>query len=167
MQRTMIAIVDATRARIFTFDRTDDVGGMRESFFERTDLVNPARRRTPAQLFSDTRTNTNRTGGRFYGLDDHRDAHIDTMDTEFAWAAAASIEQAIHDTGARRVILCASPRMLGFLRTTDLWRDGVVIDDLARDYVKMTPPQIHEQLVAHGLIPASPPRAGLAHSEAP
>lgn len=161
MQRTIIAVADASRARIFTFDRTEEVGGTREALSERTDLVNPARRRTPSQLFSDTRTNTSRTGGKYYGLDDHRDAHIDELDAEFASAVAAAIERALHDTGAKRVIVCASPRMLGILRATDLRRDGIVVDELGRDYVKMTPTQLHEQLVAHGLIPASPPRPGL------
>lgn len=132
MQRTIIAVVDATRARVFALERTDEVGGMRESFSERTDLVNPARH--------------------------HRDARVDELDAEFARAAAGAIEQALRDTGARRVIVCASPRMLGFLRSTDLRHDGVVTDEIARDYVKMTPPQIHDQLVARGLVPTSPRR---------
>ena len=161
MHRTVIAIVDATRARLFTYDRADEAGGLREAFSERTDLVNPARRRTPAQLFSDTRTNTSRTGGKFYGVDDHRDAHMDEIDAEFARAAATAIAAAVGDTHATRVIVCASPRMLGFLRTTDVRRDGIVIDELARDYTKHTAPQIHELLVEHGLLPASPPRPGL------
>ena len=161
MQRTIIATADATRARLFTFDRDDDVGRVRESWSERTDLVNPARRQTPAQLFSDTRTNTARTGGRFFGLDDHRDAHIDEMDTEFARMISAAIDEAVRDTGARRIILCASPRMLGILRATQRRNNGVEIDELARDYVKLTPPQLHAQLIDRGLLPASPARAGL------
>ena len=111
MQRTIIAVADATRARVFTFDRSDEAGEMRESLSERSDLVNPARRRTPAQLFSDTRTNTSRMGGKFFGVDDHRDAHI---------------------------------------------------DELARDYVKMTPPQIRELLADRGLLPVPLRRPGLA-----
>ncbi|HEX7942869.1 MAG TPA: host attachment protein [Gemmatimonadaceae bacterium] len=161
MQRTCIAVVDATRARLFVFDHSAEVDGIHEAFSERTDLVDPARRRTPAQLFSDTRTNTSRTGGRHYGTDDHRAAHIDELDAEFARAVTEAIKQTVRDTGATRVILCASPRMLGTLRGMDLRRDGLVIDELARDYVKFTPPQIHDQLVKHGLLPAPAPRSGL------
>jgi hypothetical protein len=75
----------------------------------------------------------------------------------------AAIEHTVRETGAHRLILCASPRMLGELRALDLRREGLVIDELPRDYVKFTPPQIHELLVEHGLLPESPPRPGLAH----
>ena len=161
MPHTIIAVADATRARLFLFDRGDEFGCITEQLTEITDLVNPERRRTPAQLFSDTRTNTSRMGGRFFGVDDHRDAHIDKLDTDFANLIAAAIARAVRENGARRVIVCASPRLLGMLRTAELRRDGIVIDELARDYVKMTPPQIHEQLVDHGLLTPSPPRPGL------
>lgn len=158
MYRTCIAAVDATRARLFTFERDDDAGGLRERLAERTDLVNPARRLTPTELFSDTRTNTNRANGRYYGVDDHRDAHMDHMDAEFAREIVAALADAVRDTGARRAIVCASPRMLGALRTADVARCGVPVDELARDYAKLTAPQIHEYLIAQGLLPPSPPR---------
>jgi len=161
MQRTCIAVVDATRARLFVFDHSAEADGIHEALTERTDLVDPARRLTPARLFSDTRTNSSRTGSRHYGTDDHRAAHIDELDAGFARAVTEAIEQTVRDTAATRVILCASPRMLGALRATDLRRDGLAIDELARDYVKLTPPQLRDQLVQHGLLPAPPPRAGL------
>jgi protein required for attachment to host cells len=161
MHRTCIAVVDASRARLFTFDRTDAVDGIQDIFSERTDLVNPARRKTPAQLFSDSRPGTNRTGGLQYTFDDHRDAHVDELDTEFAREIVEAIERTVRDTDATRVIVCASPRMLGRLRATHLAREGLVTDQLARDYTKLTPPQIHDHLVDHGLLPAPPPRPGL------
>ena len=126
MHRTCIAIVDATRARLFTFDRTAEVDGVHEELSERTDLVNPAR-----------------------------------LDAKFARSIIAAIERTVEDTAARRIIVCASPRMLGALRAADLRHEGLVIDELARDYVKLTPSQIHDELVAHGLLPTSPPRLGL------
>jgi len=164
MQRTCIAVVDATRARLFTFDRSSDDGGLHEELSERTDLVNPSRRQTPAHLFSESHSGTNVTGGgRHYSFDDHRDAHIDAIDVEFAREITAAIERTVRETGAHRLIVCASPRMLGELRALDLRREGLVIDELPRDYVKFTPPQIHELLVEHGLLPQSPPRSGLGH----
>lgn len=161
MQRTCIAIVDSTRARLFTFDRTADVEGIHEELSERTDLVNPARRLTPTQLFSDTRTNSNRTGQRHYGSDDHVDAHLDQLDAEFARSIAGAIERTIRETASHRLIVCASPQMLGQLRAAELRHDGLVIDEIASDFVKLTPPQIHDKLVEHGLLPAPPPRPGL------
>ncbi len=162
MSRTCIAVVDATRARLFTFDRSDEPGGVREALAERADLVNPARRRTPSELFSDTRTNTSRTGGKYYGLDDHRDAHVDELDTEFAREVSDAIAQLVRDSGATHVILCASPRMLGMLRATELQHDGIAIDELARDYAKLSPPELRDVLTERGLLPEPPPRPGMA-----
>jgi protein required for attachment to host cells len=148
---------------LFTFDHAD-VDGTPDTFSERTDLVNLARRKTPAQLFSDSRPGTNRTGGLQYTFDDHRDAHLDELDTEFAREIAGAIERTVRDTGATRVIVCASPRMLGMLRATPLGRGGLPTDELARDYTKLTPPQIIDHLVEHGLLPAPPPRRGLTRA---
>jgi protein required for attachment to host cells len=158
MQSTCIAVVNATRARLFVFERSSEAGGVREDMVERTDLVNPARRRTASQLFSDTRTRTNRLGGRVYGLDDHVAAHLDELDTEFAREIAGALEQAVRETGAKHLILCASPRMLGTLRAMNLPRAGLAIDELARDYAKLTAPQIHDQLVEQRLLPPPPAR---------
>src|SRR5512140_361197 len=97
MQRTCIAIVDATRARLFTFDRTADASGVHEELSEHTDLVNPSRRLTPAQLFSDTRTNSTRAGNRHYGSDDHVDAHLDQLDAEFARSITGAIERTVRE----------------------------------------------------------------------
>jgi protein required for attachment to host cells len=161
MQRTCIAIVDATRARLFTFDRFQDGEGVHESLSERTDLVDPARRRTPAQLFTDTRSGLGRTGRLQYGLDDHRDDHIAALDAAFAREIADAIKRLVRDTGAGRLIVVASPRMLGALRAADLRHQGVVLDELPRDYAKLTQAQIHERLIEHGLLPTPPPRAEL------
>ena len=161
MRRTCIAVVDASRARLFTFDRTDASDGIRDTVSERTDLVNPARRKTPAQLFSDSRPGSSRTGGLQYAFDDHRDAHLDELDTEFAREIVAAIERTVRDIDATRVVVCASPRMLGTLRAIHRGREGLVIDELARDYTNLTPPQIHDHLVEHGMLPAPPPRPGL------
>jgi len=43
MYRACIALVDATRARLFTFDRDSDAGETREELLEHEDLVDPAR----------------------------------------------------------------------------------------------------------------------------
>lgn len=138
MSRTCIAIVDASRARLLVFDRNSDGVVITEELEERTDLVNPGRRVQ------------------------QRRAHFDQLDTEFARDIAAAIQRTLRETGATRLIVCASPHMLGELRVTDLRSNGVVIDELRRDLSKLTPPQIREHLVEHHLLPAAPPRPGLA-----
>lgn len=164
MLRTCIAVADAARARVFLFDASAGISGIQGTLTERTDLVNPARRKTPAQLFSDSRPGTSRMGGLQYALDDHRDAHIDELDLQFTREIAAAIDHAIEETGATRLVVCASPRMLGMLRAAHRPHGGLTVEEIARDYTKLTTPQIHERLVAHGLLPAAPPRAGLSRS---
>jgi hypothetical protein len=90
MYRTCIAVVDATRARLFTLERTSDAEGLHEELSERRDLVNIARHRRASELFSDTRPGTVRTGGLQYAVDDHRDAHVDKLDADFSRMRNAS-----------------------------------------------------------------------------
>jgi protein required for attachment to host cells len=165
MNRTCIAIVDASRARLFTFDRTQGGSGIHEQLVEQRDLVDPARRLRPSELLSDSRPGSSRTGGLQFGFDDHRDAHMDRLDTMFARAVVAEIEGLLRSSGARRLILCASPRMLGELRAVGngLRREGLLIDELPRDLVKLTVPKIRERLGAYSLLPPLPHRAGLPH----
>lgn len=157
MQRTCVAIVDATRARLFMYERWSDPEGLHEQITESTDLVNPARHRPPHELFSDS--GTTRAG------DDHRDAHIDHMDEEFARAAIAEIVRAVGMTSCHRLVLCAGPRMLGTLRKlgTGLRRDGLVVSELAGDLVKLTAAQLRDHLAADGLLPPPLPRPQLDH----
>lgn len=145
MNRTCIAIVDASRARLFTFDRTQGGSGIHEQLVEQRDLADPER--WP------------------YGLDD-RDAHGDRLDATFARAVVAEIEGLLRSSGARRLILCASPRMLGELRAAGngLRREGLLIDELPRDLVKLTVPKIRERLGSYSLLPPLPRRAGLRAS---
>ena len=150
MNRTCIAIVDASRARLFTFDRTQGGSGIHEQLVEQRDLADAARR----------------TGGLPFGFGDHRDAHTDRLDTPFPRAVVAEIERLLRSSGARRLILCASPRMLGELRAAGngLRREDLLIDELPRDLVKLTVPQIRDRLGSYSLLPPLPRRAGLRPS---
>jgi len=158
MDRTCIAIVDATRARLFTFDRASDASGVHEDLEERTDLVNPQRRRRPSELFSDSRPGSSRTGGLGYAFDDHRGHHMEEIDAAFARDVATQIENLVHEAPTRRLIMCASPNMLGALRATDLGRLGIAVDELDRDLVRLTPAQLRDYLTSVNLLPEPPAR---------
>jgi protein required for attachment to host cells len=166
MYRTCIALVDASRARLFMFDRASESDGLHEQLSEQRDLVNPARRLRTSELFSDSRPGVGRSGDLQYGLDDHRADHVDHMAAEFARAALVELEELIRGTGAKRLIVCASPSMLGALRAAglDQWEDRIVIDTLSRDYVKLTPPELRVRLAEHALLPAPEPRVAVARS---
>ena len=158
MERTCIALVDASRARLLTFERTSDPSATREELFEYMDLVNPARRRRPSELFSDTRPGTNRTGRLQYTFDDHREAHVAHIDAEFARGVRGAIDRLVTAQPARRLIVCASPRMLGLLRAAELRHDGIVVDELPRDLVRLPIAQVRARLASYGLLPGLPAR---------
>lgn len=148
MNRTCIAIVDASRARLFTFDRTQGASGVHEQLVEQRDLVDPARPQRPSDPLQ-------------LGFADHRDAQLDRLDTTFARAIVDEIEALLRSSGARRLILCASPRMLAELRSIGcgLRREGLLIDELPRDLVRLTVPKIRERLGSYSLLPPLPRRA--------
>src|ERR1051325_3461223 len=93
MKRACIAVVDAVRARLYTYQ--DESG---QPLAEVADLVNPGRRLT---------------------LDEPRDAHVDEMDLQFAKDIVGEIDKIVRTGAYGHVIVVASPRMLGDLRKVD------------------------------------------------
>jgi protein required for attachment to host cells len=155
MYRVCIALVDATRARLFTFERVVEGADAREAFVECTDLVNPQRRRRPSEVFSDTRPGSSRTGHLQFAFDDHRDHHIAQIDDKFARMAMAALRELVDEQPTQRVVTCASPRMLGRLRAAapGLLPDDIALDELPRDLVKLVPGEVRAELAARALLP--------------
>jgi protein required for attachment to host cells len=155
MYRVCIALVDATRARLFTLERATDGAGTQDQLVERTDLVNPQRRRRPSGVFSDTRPGSSRTGNLHYAFDDHRDRHISHLDDEFARMTMAALRELIDEHPTQRVVLCASPRMLGRLRAAapGLLPDDMPLDELPRDLTKLPPGEVRAELASRDLLP--------------
>ena len=155
MYKACIALVDASRARLFVFTRSSHASGIDEQLVEQTDLINPARRLRPSELFSDSRPAVSRVGSRQFTVDDHRDAHIAGYDEAFAAQVAAELGRLADANLPDRIILCASPRMLGLLRglTARLHRPGRFFDELPRDIVKLTVSELREYLESYGLLP--------------
>lgn len=130
MQRICIAVVDASRARLWTYQRTNEPGGLEETFVEQRDLVHPGRR------LPDT------------------DSHNDAQDVEFAHLVMREIAALLREFATTRLVVCAPPRMLGHLRDArrDLPRD-LAVEELARDLVKLSAPQLRDHLAEHDLVP--------------
>jgi protein required for attachment to host cells len=164
MYRVCIALVDATRIRLFTLERSNDGVETRDELLERTDFVNPQRRRRPSELFSDTRPGSSRSGNLQYAFDDHRDHHIAQIDETFARTAMAALRELIDERPTQRVVICAPPRMLGRLRASvpGILPDNIPIDELPRDLVKLPVADVRTELAARGLLPprATGPTAG-------
>jgi protein required for attachment to host cells len=148
MRRACIAIVDAARARIFTYDGTDGPGGYDPMLQEEHDLVNPGRR--GHDLFSTTKRMP-RGGG---STDDHRDAHFDQLERNFAKQIVGEVDRIARERGFTHVVVVTTPRMLGELRKLDaaLHRVELALEYVVRDLAQLTPTQIHDHLAQLQLI---------------
>jgi protein required for attachment to host cells len=162
--RTGIVTADATRARLYTFDElTAAVDEPTQELRERVTLVDPARRRRASELFSDTRPGLDRApSGRGFAVDDRRDAALRRMDREFAGDIAQACVELMRSHRVSRLIVAASPRMLGFLRELGpLAAADVELCEIDRDLVHLSNAQLHDYLANRDLLPARE-RVGLA-----
>lgn len=153
MYRECIAVVDASRARLMTLERTLEPSGLDEQLVEQRDFINPSRRLTPSQQLSDS-PSSGRMRDAHFGIDDHRDARTENIDADFARSINREIAALLGTLPAKRLVLCASPRMLGHLRESrdELPRDLSIVE-LPRDLTKLTLAELRDRLAAHGLIP--------------
>jgi hypothetical protein len=133
MDRVCIALVDATRARFFTFDRGVNERADGEPLTEPGSLV------------------------RHVGDGDPRPPRAThKYEIEFARMAMAAFRELIDEHGAQRAIVCANAPMLGQLRAAapGILPDQLPIDALACDFVKLPSAEIRAKLADHGLLPA-------------
>jgi protein required for attachment to host cells len=150
MKRACIAIVDAARARIYTYDQAAE-GGSSEPAGALHDLVNPGRR--GHDPYSTTRPGVKRAAPGSGTTDDHRDAHVDELDRRFARQVVSEIDRIAREQGHDRVLLVASPAMLGELRGVDRGlSQGLHVEYVARDLARLTSPQIHDHLAQLRLV---------------
>jgi protein required for attachment to host cells len=155
MYRACIAVVDATRARLFTLDCLIDGADTHEELVEHTEVANPQRRWHSGEPLSDALPGSSRVGPLQYAFDDHRDHHMSQLDETFARTVMATLRELIDEHPTERVIVCASPRMLGKLRSAApgiLPRD-LTFDEVPRDLVKLAPAAVRAELSSQCLLP--------------
>ena len=156
MKRICLVVADATRARIYTYEQLQEPDGPHEQLREELDLVDPARRKRPSELFSDD-SGANHAGTRGYAYDDHRQAHLDHFDTSFAHDIAAAIDRIVRANDYHTVVVIASSRMLGALRTSlEPLKRTVAITELERDFTKLATPALRDRLAELDVLPPRP-----------
>jgi protein required for attachment to host cells len=125
-----IAVVDAARARLYTFDQESGPHGSRtQELREETELIDPDRR------------NRSSTG---------------ELERRFAAEVIDRISDLVRDHGCHRLIVVASPNLLEELRKLrgPRFAGHLAIDELGRDATHFSPAQIHDLLAEQGLLPA-------------
>jgi protein required for attachment to host cells len=167
MKRACIAIVDAARARVYTYEEDSTPG---QELREVVDLVNPGRRLKAGEMFSESRPALANHGGLRRSVqggnrtdsgepgstyDDHRGAHIEEMDNKFAKQVVEALDRVILDEKLGHLILIAPPKMLGTLRKNDgvLHREGLALDEITQDLTNLSPAMLHDRLASLDLIP--------------
>lgn len=152
----LVVVADATRVRLFSLDRRKRPDAtFAPVLIEREDLVNPIRRKGSAEVFTDSRPGLQRGGGSAHGVDDHRDAHMEEFDRRFSTELVEAAVKAQKETSAKKVLLIASPHMLGIIRKTlgPLTQTGATIEELAKDVTQLSPTALHDRLASASLIP--------------
>jgi protein required for attachment to host cells len=127
---------------LFTYERKGVADAVHDDLVEASDLANPA----PSTPSSEN------------ACDDHR-SHIEELDAELTRKIVAELDRLLKTACVDRLIVCANPYVLGDLRDAAdaLRRDGLTIDEYPCDLVKLTTPEIRDQLAAFGLLPARSP----------
>jgi len=124
---------------------------------ERDRLVNAEAEMQGRELWTDPKSgrNTTSSSGMTHGYDDHRDRHMDEFLRRFANKITASAVRFTQEQHAKKLVLVAEKRMLGFLRHelaipphTD-----IEVKDLAKDLTKLNLSDLHSHLGKEGLIP--------------
>ncbi|MGE0402563.1 MAG: host attachment protein [Kofleriaceae bacterium] len=150
MKRAAIAIVDAARARLYTYQHDADS----QEFVEALDLVSAGRRAKDGDYFTEASPGTRNVVGTRHGVDDHRNAHRDEMDSKFAAHVTSELERMANERGLKHVVFVTTPRMLGVVRPhlETLRKHGFLVDELERDLSKLTAPQIQDHLAQLDVI---------------
>lgn len=151
-----VVVADGAQARFLTLERSDipDLEGG-PNLIEHASLLNPEHRVHQDAIYADSSGRNRTPGGPGHVYDEHRDQHDADVEKRFARDIAQRIEDQVAESGARRVLLCAEKRMLGFLRPTlgDRTASGAEVQEIPKDLAKHKARDIQEHLAADGHLP--------------
>jgi protein required for attachment to host cells len=155
-----ILAADAARARLFVLQPTDgEYAPTVEPLLELLETTNPEQRTRDSDLFADTRPGLRREGphGPRHGVSDRRDRHRRDAERRFASLILKEAVRVWQSHAVTRVVLVASPAMLGMLRRAMEHAPGGrppwSIRELARGLTRLAAPALHDVLASDGLLP--------------
>lgn len=157
MMNTIVVVANGSRARFFSL-READTPEYESSprMVEHESLLNPEQEAAGKDLWSDSRSGSNRSsgGGGVHRYDDHRNQHRAEYERRFVQSVVGETHSLARNEGAVRVVVTADNRMLGMLRDELHRNNGFELKEVAKDYSKYSVHDLHEQLAAMDLIPA-------------
>lgn len=153
---TIVVVANGSRARFFSL-RPAETPEYESSpcMVEHETLVNPEQAAAGRELWSDSKSGSNRGGGGggVHRYDDHREQHRVEYERRFVQSVAGEAANLARNQGAERLVVTADNRMLGMLRNELHRSNGFEIKEVAKDYSKFSPHELHEQLASMNLIP--------------
>jgi protein required for attachment to host cells len=159
-----IVIADKARARLFTVEDANDspFEDKHRHLREHSDLVNPEGRLTDQEVFRD-RSAGRRThraiGSSGYGIEDGKGRPRSESLRRFAKELAAAATALVRSQKSKELVLVASPRFLGVVRT-EIRRalpKNIRLKGLGEDLSRQATVQIEKVLVRHGVFDLGEP----------
>lgn len=156
MSEILIVVAGAGRARLFAY-LAPSAADAREApeLREVEDLVHPMK----AAPGSRSRPGlARRPGPHAQAFDEHVDQQRKAEDEAFAKAVVGAVGRLAARFGTRRVVLVTGPRFLGALRPhhDELRAAGLAVDELAKDFTRLSRTSILAHLDAARLVPQAP-----------
>lgn len=160
MLKTCVIVADRARARLFVTatppERFVKVAPI--ELRELEDLTDPEGVMTGGELFSSTRSGTNRSPhGASFEYDDHRAGHRAEAERRFAKRIALATKQVLAREKPSHLVIAVEPHLLGILRHElgDELPGVTSRRELAEDLSWHTPRRILETLERHGALNAT------------
>lgn len=152
-----VVVADRARARLFSTVSGPERHGASagEDLEELESLTDPEGELTGRQLFSSTRSGTNRSPhGAQFEYDDHRERHRDEQERRFAQRIVQALSSYLMRENPKKLVLVVEPRMLGLLRhALDGQLDASLeLSEVAKDLSRHTARHIHETLARCGAL---------------
>jgi protein required for attachment to host cells len=162
-----VLAADGARARVFVLGASDgEQVPTVAPLVEVSHTTSPDRRAKDSELFADApgmrREGPHSPRG---GMSDRREGHRRDSERRFAAQVVDEAERAFREHAVTRVVLVASPAMLGVLRPL-MHHEGHrpwTVRELARDLSRLAAPALHDALAEDGLLP---PRGRLPSTRA-
>lgn len=159
--KTCVVVADRARARLFVTapspERSGAPGGGQQ-LVELEALTDPEGELTGEQLFSSTRSGSNRSPhGAAFEYDDHRQGHRDEEERRFAKRIADAVRARLGTERPDKLILAIEPQLLGMLRQAlkGQLQQPLEVVELAKDFSWHSPEHVQQALERCGAMTKS------------
>lgn len=156
--KTYVVVADRARARLFVGAPSAQRAGVDSRGLELVEveaLTDPEGELTGQQLFSSTRSGSNRSPhGATFEYDDHRQGHRDEEERRFAKRIAEAVRARIEADRPDKLILAVEPQLLGILRPAlqGQLRQSLEVVELPKDFSWHTPQHVQAALERCGAM---------------